>query len=101
MPRPRIAEKVVAAVEKIYGELQQESLPSQKATGEAVLRADTGSATEYTAETPFNVNTKYEWSVHAESASGIQIAYYSAFYFTPVAPTAPPPPSVPTPTPIP
>ena len=72
-----------------------------KSTGEAVLRADTGSATEYTAETPFNVNTKYEWSVHAESASGIQIAYYSAFYFTPVAPTAPPPPSVPTPTPIP
>jgi hypothetical protein len=51
-------------------------------TDEAVLRVDTGSATEYTSETQFNVNTKYEWSVHAESASGIQIAYYSAFYFT-------------------
>ena len=51
-------------------------------TNEAVLREDTGSATEYTSETlMLTTNTKYEWSVHAESASGIEIAYFSAFYF--------------------
>ncbi len=51
-------------------------------TNEAVLREDTGSATEYTSETlMLTTNTKYEWSVNAESASGIQIAYFSSFYF--------------------
>jgi 3-mercaptopyruvate sulfurtransferase SseA len=50
-------------------------------TGQAVLRQDT-TDTSLVVAPPLTRGVRYEWSVIAYDAAGIEIAYYSAWYFT-------------------